>query len=278
MGLAERGCMAQRGSMRTLAACACLALIANPGTAAAKPLAPAGRWVVDFGHKGCVAQRTFGEANRPVYLLIKAPAVGEQLQISIAEKGPNGDGVQENARLIIGTGMPIPMSQLRYGVDKKQVRRVNLTKAQIDQFAGATQLRWNAKHLDYEFPLGSMTNLIKLLEQCRTGLAAHWNGTADKLSALRSGPQIDLRQIFSSDDYPYQAIRKAQAGMAHVVALVDEKGEMADCTVVETSGVAVLDAQTCIMIRKRGRFSPAIGPDGQPTKGVFSQRVRWEMP
>ena len=66
--------------------------------------------------------------------------------------------------------------------------------------------------------------------------------------------------------------------MATIVALIDEKGEMADCAVIETSGIAALDAQTCFIMRKRGKFAPAIGQDGKPAKGVFTQRIRWEMP
>jgi protein TonB len=98
--------------------------------------------------------------------------------------------------------------------------------------------------------------------------------------ALQKGPTPvkPLVSLFSTDDYPSDAVFKRQSGYAHVVVMVDEKGQIVDCTLIATSGIAVLDAQTCIILRKRGKFTPAIGADGKPTKGIFHQRVNWEMP
>lgn len=267
-------------AMRHLVACACVALIANPGNVAAKPLQPTGKWVVDFGDSRCVAQRIYGETGKPVYLLIKASAVGEGLQLSVAQKGPNGYGVQEPAKLTMGKGEPIKLLQLRYGIEKKQVRTVNLTRAQMEQLASSTELRWDTANLDYSIPLGPMANLIKVVEKCRVGLGDYWNGTPEKKALLKQPVSMNttIRKLFSSDDYPSQAVFGVQSGTAHIIALIDEKGQMADCMVVETSGIAVLDAQTCIIMHKRAKFSPAIGADGKPAKSTFTQRVRWEMP
>ena len=265
--------------MSRFAAVVCLALIANPGTLAAKPLAPSSKWVVDFGDNRCVAQRTYGGEPKPFYLLAKASAVGDGLQLTVAVKGPNSDGVQEKAKLYLGIE-PIELLQLRYGIEKKQVRTVNLTKIQTDQLAGATELRWSAPNIDHSLPLGPMKDLIRVMEQCRSGLAEYWNGTEERKALLKQGARLDkpVGRLFSSSDYPNQAVFANQSGTAKVVGLVDEKGGLADCMVVETSGIAVLDAQTCIMIHKRGKFVAAIGPDDKPTKSVFVQRVRWEMP
>lgn len=266
--------------MRKLVACACVGLAAYPGTVAAKPLESAGQWIVDFGDSHCIAQRIYGAPDKPIYLLLKASAVGEGLQLSILSKGPNTGGVQERARLRLDNGEAIELWQLRYGVEKKQVRTVNLTEAQTGELSRATELRWSATTLDYSIPLGPMTSLVKLMHKCRTSLAEYWNGTEDKQALLKQGARLDkpVGQLFSTSDYPDQAVRAEQSGTAKVIGLVDEKGKMADCMVVETSGVAVLDGQTCIMINKRGRFTPAIGPDDKPTKSVFVSRVRWEMP
>ena len=265
--------------MRIPVACACFALLSHQ-TVLAKPLQPAGKWVVDFGDSRCVAQRIYGEAGNPIYLHVKAPAVGDGLQLSVAVKGSNGYGVQESAKLTFGNGAPIQLSQLRFGVEKKQVRMVNLTKAQIGQLASASELRWSTANLDYSMPLGPMGNLIKIVEKCRSTLGDYWNGTPEKMALLQQTPTMNttIRRLFSTNDYPSQAVFNDQSGTAHIVALIDEKGQMADCMVVETSGAAVLDAQTCIIMRKRGKFSPAVGADGKPAKGIFAQRVRWEMP
>ncbi len=266
--------------MRTLVTLGCFSLIAGPAIAASKPLAPNGKWIVDFGENRCVAQRLYGDERHPVYLFAKASAVGEGVQLSVAVKGANSDGVQEKAKLFLGGPEPLELLQLRYGIEKKQVRSVNLTKAQTERLAQATELRWNTANMDHSLPLGSMKDLIRVLEECRSGLAEYWNGTEDKKALLKQEARLDkpVGRLFSSSDYPNQAVFARQSGTAKVVGLVDEQGRLADCMVVETSGVAVLDAQTCIMIHKRGKFTPAIGPDGKPAKSVFVQRVRWEMP
>lgn len=168
---------------------------------------------------------------------------------------------------------------MRFGVERKQVRMINLTKAEIGQLASTSELRWNAANVDYSLPLGPMGNLIKLMEECRAGLRDYWNGTPEKLADLKQGPTLNkpVIRLFNSNDYPSQAIFADLSGATQVVGLVNEKGELVDCTIVETSGVAVLDAQTCIIVRQRGKFSPAIGADGKPAKGVFVQRISWEM-
>ena len=43
-----------------------------------------------------------------------------------------------------------------------------------------------------------------------------------------------------------------------MVILIDEFGKVADCTVTQTSGAASIDAQSCAVIRERGKFRPAI--------------------
>lgn len=237
------------------------------------------KWVVDFGEERCVAYRTFGSSSNPVYLLLKPSPIGEVLQAQVAEKGSNEPGIQEQAKLTFDDGLPNTMLQLQYGVDKKQVRMVNLSKDHASRLSKSTSLGWSSRHRDYRFVLGPMAKLIETLDKCQAMLAEHWNATLTKQMALQKPPTLDkpLLSLFSSNDYPYDALRKHQSGLAHVVVMVDETGKIVDCTMIATSGIAILDAQTCIILRNRAKFSPAIGSDGKPTKAVFHQRVNWAM-
>ena len=83
--------------------------------------------------------------------------------------------------------------------------------------------------------------------------------------------------LFSSDDYPGIAVFNDQMGAVSLVLLIDEQGKVADCTVTQTSGVAALDAQSCAVIKERGKFSPAIGQDGKPAKSSWLQRINWRL-
>ena len=269
--------------MRSLVSAVCLvalSIIAARPALSAEPLKPSGKWVVDFGENRCVAYRTFGSLAHPVHLLLKPSPIGDVLQVQVAERGAKGPGIQEQAKLTFGDGPPHTLLQLQYGADKNQVRMVNLSKVQVSELSKSTGLGWKSRHRDYHLALGPMIKLIETLDRCQAMLADHWNATLTKQLALKKSPSLDkpLLSLFSSDDYPFDAMRKDQSGFAHVVVMVDETGKIADCTLIATSGIAVLDAQTCIILRKRATFHPAIGADGKPTRGIFHQRVNWEMP
>lgn len=227
-----------------------------------------------------MAIRNFGTEAKPVLFLVKPSPASGVVQISLVEDGSNERGYQENAKLSFGGGAPLKIDQLRYGADKKKVRMINLGDALAARLATVDKLGWSAPHTDYVLELGPMASVMKVLGRCREGLRGHWNGTEEQRAALRDAPkpQKPLYMLFSSDDYPDDAIRPDKSGMASVVLLIDEKGQIADCMIDETSGVAVLDAQSCIILRKRAKFSPAIGPDGKPVRSTFAQRIRWLLP
>lgn len=251
---------------------------ANP--AAAATLQPTGKWTVDFGNDRCVAYRNFGRTDDPVLFLLKPSPVGDVMQLQVAEKGINRPGVQDNASITLGTDQPFSILHLQYGANKQSVRLVNLTKDQVARLSASTTFKWSERGKQYDLALGPMTKLIETVDRCQDMLADHWNATLTKRMTLKEGPTLEgtVMSLFSTDDYPWDAVKKGQSGLAHVVMLIDENGKLADCTLIATSGIAVLDAQTCIVLRKRGKFKPAIGADGKPSRGTLHQRVNWEMP
>ena len=107
-----------------------------------------------------------------------------------------------------------------------------------------------------------------------------WNvGSVDgEQSPLPQRARANLARLFSSDDYPAISVRGEASGAVKFALLINEAGKVADCTVIETSGVAALDAQTCVIVRARAKFEPAVGADGKPAKDANISRVRWELP
>lgn len=251
---------------------------ANPAAAAA--LQPIGKWTVDFGNDRCVAYRSFGRSDDPVLFLLKPSPVGDIMQLQVAEKGINRPGTQNRANITLGADQPFSILQLQYGANKQSVRMINLTKDQVARLSASTTFKWSERGKQYDLALGPMNKLIETVDKCKDMLADHWNASLTKRMTLKEAPSLEgsFMSLFSTDDYPWDAVRKGQSGLAHVVMLIDEKGKMADCTLIATSGIAVLDAQTCIVLRKRGTFRPAIDADGNPAKGTLHQRVNWEMP
>lgn len=82
---------------------------------------------------------------------------------------------------------------------------------------------------------------------------------------------------FTNDDYPAAARRAMQQGRVAIAVSVDATGQITGCTVTASSGSAVLDQATCDLVRKRGKFKPALDQDGRAVAGVYPIATRWAL-
>ena len=84
--------------------------------------------------------------------------------------------------------------------------------------------------------------------------------------------------LFSVDDYPPEAVRKGWQGTVIVDLLVSPEGRVSACRVVQSSGHAVLDQQTCKIMQTRARFVPAKDKDGNAVEDVVrSPPIMWRL-
>ena len=93
-----------------------------------------------------------------------------------------------------------------------------------------------------------------------------------------SPANANLVQIFSTDDYPMEAIRREEQGTVAYRLTISRRGRVTGCEVISSSGSAALDSQTCRILTKRARFEPARNTDGERVAGNYSGRIRWELP
>lgn len=87
-----------------------------------------------------------------------------------------------------------------------------------------------------------------------------------------------LATLFSTDDYPDEAIRNAESGTVSVMVVVGADGLPGECIVTESSRSASLDAATCNVIKGRARFQPARDRKGRPIQDTVTARIRWVLP
>ena len=248
------------------------------GSVAAMPAT--GRWVVDFADHQCVASRTFGDKDNPWTLAIKPSPTSDVVQLFLIKKGGSWNAVQEEAQLSFGKAPPIKVKQLRYANKDMGLRMINLSAEQARVLAEAEVVEWAGDGPDKSFSMGPIEKLMATLATCRSDLREYWNITPEKRDALKSGarPRKPLIRYFTSGDYPRQAMSNDEAGLTSVALLIDEQGAIKDCMVDATSNVATLDAMSCIILRERSKFDPAIGADGKPSRSYYIQRIRWELP
>jgi TonB family protein len=261
-------------------------LVAGVGllaAAAAEPSArePIGPWNVDFADAQCVASRPYGSADKPLFLALKAPPVGEVIQIAVMRKGGSGSPEQVDATIGADERRPLKTNMLMFTPKGAQMRVyvLNMPSGDFSQVSTAKSLTIRSTGLTETFSLSQIAPLMRIMDKCVADLRKVWN-VSDSLgeqSSLAKRAQGDFASIFRAEDYPAAAIYREQTGRVRFAALIDERGRVADCTVIETSGVASLDVQTCSVVKDRARFAPALSHDGKPAKDAAVQTATWRI-
>jgi protein TonB len=90
--------------------------------------------------------------------------------------------------------------------------------------------------------------------------------------------RANLNSYFSTDDYPAAALRGNDQGTTGFSLTIGPNGRVTACNVTASSGSSALDQATCRILRSRARYTPARGPDGNPTSGTDAGRVTWRLP
>jgi TonB family protein len=104
------------------------------------------------------------------------------------------------------------------------------------------------------------------------------SGITPEMFKRPSLAKANLVPLFSTEDYPLEAIRNEEQGTVAVVLRVAANGRVSDCIVAESSGSPSLDLQTCRVLWSRARFVPARDAQGRPIESAWRQRIRWELP
>lgn len=91
-------------------------------------------------------------------------------------------------------------------------------------------------------------------------------------------PRASLPALFSTDDYPVEAMRQEAEGSVGVVLRVSVGGGVTDCIVEKSSGWPSLDWQTCRILWARARFTPARDGKGRAVESATRSTIRWLLP
>lgn len=101
---------------------------------------------------------------------------------------------------------------------------------------------------------------------------------APKIDAVAATPRGRPQSWVTTDDYPSSALRAEAQGTTAFRLDVGTDGRVTNCTVTSSSGHSALDDQTCKLLMRRARFNPAKDSNGNATTGVYSSRMKWEIP
>lgn len=91
-------------------------------------------------------------------------------------------------------------------------------------------------------------------------------------------PRGNQGDWFPRDSYPSAARRAGAEGRVSVSVDVAANGRVTGCRVAVSSGNDELDAATCRLATRNGRFTPALDAAGRPVPGTLTLRpVRWTL-
>ena len=266
--------------LRIAGAVALSSVLATAPARAAEPMQPSGKWNVDFGDAHCAATRTYGPPDSPVTLAFKSAPIGDVMQVTVVRSSRRAEMNQYAGTLTVDRSSPVAISFLGHAAEDGKLR-VTSAKLTPDNFAlvrNASVLRLRAPgEIDTTFALSTISKVADTLDRCAANLRQAWH-VGEYAAKLRQAPVAlqPLQKLFSSEDYPRVALRNDGTGVVEAMLLVNDAGRIASCAVTETSGHASLDAQTCIILARRGRFAPAIGADGKPANSSTRARIRWK--
>jgi len=231
----------------------------------------------------CVLQRQFGGGDGAVYLGFRPGFFSEHMRIVLVRNSSDRGSSWGTAKLSFEDGAaPIKAPYSEGWVEKQHVRAtlIDLKVSDLVPLNQAGLFRIRVGKSDFLFAPERVEAALKALEPCQKDLLVSWGmdkATIDSIATFAE-PKGGIVSIFSSNDYPIAAIRKNEQGTAGVRYWVKKDGKVGDCKVVEPSGSATLDSQTCAIIAKRGTFQPAITKAGEAVDSIGFSRVHWLLP
>jgi TonB family protein len=263
-------------SLRAFASILCVTSTLAPA-APLVPRQPAGPWKLEYTEAQCVVSREYGTADRPLDLALVPSANGGVMRIMFIRRGYD-DPNEEPAQISFGSGKPIDTNVLTYAVTKNKHRvvSINMDMSEFRSHIAEPSITIRSHSISQSFGVSDLPALMGELDKCLADLQEYWN-VKSAGPAIRMATPSRGAGIFSAADYPWMAIRANQTGTVGVSVLVDQQGNVADCSVDKTSGVAVLDVVTCYIFEQRAKFLPATDKDGKAVRSTVVQNITWRI-
>jgi TonB family protein len=277
--------------------CALFALIvACPiGHATAAPMPPSGKWEVEYTATSCQAKRRFGDISigiepaplgQTVNLIVVGPGQADRFarQYSTMIDPGDGGGPFRTTSLVAPSKAKGRRAMMTVLSPAEAQRIERGTRLRIGTTRALTRLRTPTRtptpqsQMSADVALAYSPALSRAMAACSDDLRKHWGMVDGQLAKPAVRAEGDLRSLFSDDDYPADALEAENTGTTRFLIMVDEQGLPMDCVVIESSGVASLDAMGCQVIRDRLKFKPARDANGKPVKDTFtSPPIRWSI-
>ena len=268
------------GEMLTFTAMAALA-VQPPMPSQPVPLEASGPWRVEYADTMCIVGRPFGTGDQQIILGFRPGPLSEYFRIAVYVSGEWKRVTRGTAELIFDDQAPVQASFLKgpTSIEGLNLIQIDTKRPEISALNSAKKFQLRAGDFTTTFALRNIAGAMKAMAACEKDLVIGWGMDPVALASIETPAfHRNVVSLFSTDDYPSEAISRGEQGTAGVRYKIGTDGRVSDCRVVESSGSKALDQQTCAIITKRVRFEPAKTKSGEPVASMGFQRIRWEMP
>jgi hypothetical protein len=240
------------------------------------PLAPTGKWVVDYQKDMCLVSRSFGPANANTMFALK-PAIameegGQTLFVLSTNTG--GSGMRHGQALVtlLPSGIQKKLEYASIVPDGAKFRGFEFDAdadfvAALGEASGITIV---AGKEVFSFATGKIQPVLKALTACNENLFRSWGvDPGAKALTLRG---MSPARWFPADSYPVAAKQRGAQGRSVIVLTVSADGRPSACRVVVKADPD-LDDQTCRSAMRNGRYETSPGKSDR----YSILAVRWEL-
>lgn len=250
-----------------------------PAAVSATPLEPTSKWWLDYDEAQCIASRDYGTKDDPLAIGFKPSPMGGIMRIIVVRSGNYMLADQYPVSVQFDGQPPMKMSALQYAESKKKVRvmSINVPRATVDANKDAGSITIETSGFRRTFAMTDVPALLAELDKCLVDLRETWNVGKEDVVATGATPVKPLSDVFRPEDYPVSALVGHDQGAVQAVLLIDEGGNIRDCSIETSSDIPTLDTMSCYIFQERAHFSPATDKSGQPVKSSFSQRIAWRL-
>jgi TonB family protein len=250
----------------------------GPASAVTTPLlTPTGPWNVEYADKMCLLIRPYG-VDRSTHLILKPAMLGNDLEIVVTKATSRiGDATDGKVILSIDGNAGSATSRFRaYSTKTHRFLRIWNEEDRVPLATVRGTLQIDAKSAGrYAFALPGIDKALPVVNDCLTQLRKAYRISPEDLAAIATEPQANMARVFSTNDYPEEALRKGLGGTVGTLVWVEATGLVSSCEVVESTAAPVLDKTTCDIITRRLRFKPAMDAAGRAVRAPDFGRVRW---
>lgn len=262
------------------------ALLIGQGSAVtAPPLAPVGRWTVDYAEKMCVVSRSYGDPAHPIIVAFKPTPFGEFMQSVIlgsrAQLGKEGwlDLTLEAPGRTFDKKQP--GTRVYFPEGDRAVLTFYISRVEFEGLVDAPTFTVRPKSGPViSVGLAMTKTLLPVLRKCEVDLMKQFGYNPEKVAAVVTRAEGERPgDWINQDDYPSSALSKHEQGSVVIAWTIAANARVTDCKVIESSGSNDLDKAACGAILRRGRYlRPALDAAGNPVESYSTRRVLWHLP